>query len=291
MGVAMSVFYLARQTYLIEAVPVHMRARALATLGGSQRIGAFVGPFLSAGFIHFLGIQGAYWLALLVMVGVTALCYYIPELPASRASQRHLANERPRMGAIMRQHRSVFQTLGLAILLVAALRASRQIAIPLWAEHIGFDAATTAFIYGLASSVDMLVFYPAGKIMDRYGRVWIALPCTLMLGAAFMLIPVTHSLFGLVLVSLIMGFGNGIGSGLVMTLGADASPEHGRTEFIGIWRLLADIGNSAGPFFLSGVTALVSLGAGIGLTGVFGLVAASLFWAFLPHRGGGTRKP
>lgn len=283
LGVAMSVFYLARQTWLIEAVPAHMRARALATLGGSQRIGSFVGPFLSAGFIHFLGLSGAYWLAAMVLVGVAALCYFIPEL-ASRSPQQRAGRERPRLSSMLVQHRQVFLTLGFAVLLVAALRASRQIAIPLWADHLGFDAATTAFIFGLGSAVDMLVFYPAGKIMDRFGRVWIALPCTLMLGLAFMLIPTTTSWFALVLVSLLMGFGNGIGSGLVMTLGADASPDHGRTEFIGIWRLLADVGNSAGPFFLSGMTAAVSLGAGIALTGVCGLVAAALFWAFLPHR-------
>ena len=127
--------------------------------------------------------------------------------------------------------------------------------------------------------------------MARFGRVWIALPCTILLGAAFMLIPTTGSGLTLLAASLLMGFGNGIGSGLVMTLGADASPDHGRTEFIGIWRLLADIGNSAGPFFLSGVTAVATLGLGIGLTGMFGFVAAALFWAYLPHRGGGTKAP
>jgi MFS family permease len=290
LGVAMSVFYLARQTWLIEAVPSHMRARALATLGGSQRIGTFIGPFLSAGVIHFLGIDGAYWLASVVLVGVTLLCWSIPELP-SRSVQQRKQQQRPRMAAMLTQHRRVFLTLGMGVLLVAALRATRQIAIPLWADHLGFDAATTAFIFGLGSAVDMLVFYPAGKIMDRFGRVWIALPCTLLLGVSFMLIPATSTWLGLVLVSLLMGFGNGIGSGLVMTLGADASPENGRTEFIGIWRLLADIGNSAGPFFLSGVTAAASLGAGIAVTGVAGLVAAGLFWAFLPHRGGGTKPP
>ena len=290
LGVAMSVFYLARQTYLIEAVPQHMRARALATLGGSQRMGSFVGPFLSAGFIHFLGIQGAYWLATLVLVGVACLCYSIPELPSRSASALKTA-VRPSMLGILVQYRKVFLTLGLGVLLVAALRSTRQIAIPLWADQIGLDPAATAIIFGMASAVDMAVFYPAGKIMDRFGRVWIALPCTILLGAAFMLIPTTSSGLTLLAASLLMGFGNGIGSGLVMTLGADASPDHGRTEFIGIWRLLADIGNSAGPFFLSGVTAVATLGLGIGLTGMFGFVAAALFWAYLPHRGGGTKAP
>src|SRR5690606_28172133 len=79
------------------------------------------------------------------------------------------------------------------------------------------------------------------------------------------------------------GLGNGFGSGINMTLGADASPNHGRTEFLGIWRLISDVGTSAGPFILSGMTALVSLGSGIALTGMFGFASAAIFWKWLPH--------
>ena len=49
LGAASSVYTLARQSYLSEIVPPHMRARALSTLGGTLRIGVFVGPFLAAG--------------------------------------------------------------------------------------------------------------------------------------------------------------------------------------------------------------------------------------------------
>src|SRR5690606_26519060 len=42
-GMATSVFYLARQIYLIEAVPIPMRARAMSTLAGTHRIGMFIG--------------------------------------------------------------------------------------------------------------------------------------------------------------------------------------------------------------------------------------------------------
>ena len=48
--------------------------------------------------------------------------------------------------------------------------------MPLWADHLGLDAATTSLIYGLAGGIDMLVFYPAGKVMDRKGRTWVAVP-------------------------------------------------------------------------------------------------------------------
>ena len=38
----------------------------------------------------------------------------------------------------------------------------------------------------------MLVFYPAGKVMDRKGRVWVAVPSMLTMGVAMMATPFTH---------------------------------------------------------------------------------------------------
>src|SRR6185312_7726693 len=48
MGVCTATFYLARQSYLTEVAPVHLRARALSMLGGAHRIGLFIGPFVGA---------------------------------------------------------------------------------------------------------------------------------------------------------------------------------------------------------------------------------------------------
>jgi MFS family permease len=93
------------------------------------------------------------------------------------------------------------------------VRSSRQAVIPLWADHIGLDAAVTSLIYGLAGGIDMLVFYPAGKVMDRKGRGWVAVPSMLIMGIALLLTPLTHGAGTLLMASLLIGFGNGIGSG------------------------------------------------------------------------------
>ena len=174
-----------------------------------------------------------------------------------------------------RRSRRIFLTVGIGALLVSAVRASRQAVIPLWAERIGLDAATTSIIYGLAGGIDMLVFYPAGKVMDRNGRAWVAVPSMLIIGVALMLTPFTHGATTLLLASLVIGFGNGIGSGMIMTLGADYSPSSGRAHFLGLWRLMSDIGSTGGPALLSAVTATLSLAAGIWCTGALALLAAA----------------
>ena len=118
------------------------------------------------------------------------------------------------------------------------------------------DATQASLIYGLSGAIDMLVFYPAGKLMDRKGRQWVAIPSTLIMGTAMLLIPLSTGFAGLLLAALLIGFGNGISSGLNMTLGADFSPDNGRGQFLGIWRFMADAGATGGPVLLSGVTAV-----------------------------------
>ena len=69
----------------------------------------------------------------------------------------------------------------------------------------------------------------------------------------------------------IIAIGNGLGSGIVMTLGADAAPEDGRSQFLGAWRLCGDIGNTGGPLLVSAVAAVAPLATACLVVGLLGL--------------------
>lgn len=282
-GMSGAVFGLARQKYLTEAVPVEFRARALSTLGGVNRIGVFIGPFLGAAVMQFSGIGGAYWVGVVAMAAAALLSLTIPDLELAGTSDGGHKGPEPTLRNVAVSHAKVFLSVGAGILLLSALRSSRQVVIPLWADHLGMDASSASLIYGLSGAIDMLVFYPAGKLMDRKGRQFVAVPSTLLMGLALLLIPLTGSFTGLLLAALLIGFGNGISSGLVMTLGADFSPDRGRGQFLGLWRFMADAGSTGGPVLLSGVTALASLGAGISATGILGFAAAAVFAVVIPR--------
>jgi MFS family permease len=281
-GSAGSVFGLARQAYLTEMVPVHMRARALSTLGGTMRIGVFVGPFLGAGATALWGLSGPYYVALVAILAGGVVVYRAPELELGEAHRRASAQVTTPM--VLRQYWRLFLTLGTGVLLLSAIRQTRQSVIPLWAHHLGLSPTTSSIIYGVAGGIDALTFYPSGKIMDLHGRRWVAVPCVLIMGTSFLLMPLTRGAGTLMLVAMVMGFGNGCGSGIVMTLGADTSPAIGRLTFLGIWRELADAGGGIGPLILSAVTALAGLGAGIAVSGGVGFLAAGALWLWIPRR-------
>ncbi|MEP7303740.1 MAG: MFS transporter [Caldimonas sp.] len=291
-GMAAAVFGLARQSYLAEAVPFQYRARALSTLGGVMRIGLFIGPFLGAAVIPFAGLDGAYGVGVAALMLAAMLALGMPELPGERragAAGAAAAERTPSLASVSRGHARLFLTVGVGTLLVSAVRASRQAVVPLWAEQIGLDAATTSLIYGLSNGIDMLVFYPAGKVMDQKGRTWVAVPSMLCMGTALAAMPFTHGATTLLLAALLVGFGNGIGSGMIMTLGADYSPAAGRAHFLGLWRLMSDLGATAGPGVLAGVTALLSLAVGVWCTALLAFAAGGALWYWIPRTAHPTR--
>jgi MFS family permease len=282
-GLAGAVWGLARQAYLSEAVPIELRARALSTLGGVQRIGSFIGPFLGALAMKFLGTDGAYWVHLVAALLACVVLLSLPDVAHARGSRPVAAQS---TWTVIRDHIPVLRTLGVGALLVGAVRASRQVVIPLWALHIGVDAQTTSIIFGLSGAVDMLLFYPAGSVMDRMGRKWVAVPSMFVLGLAHLLLPLTHTTVTLTAVALLMGVGNGLGAGVIMTLGADASPPVGRAQFLGAFRLFADTGNGAGPLLLAGATALLGLGPAIVIMAGTGWAAAAAMHRWIPPHPG-----
>ena len=98
-----------------------------------------------------------------------------------------------------------------------------------------------------------------------------------------MALPLTSGALSLTIVAMVMSFGNGIGSGIMMTLGADAAPPIGRIKFLGIWRVLSDSGNAAGPVLMSVVASAFTLAIGIVSIGSVGLLAATALAIWVPH--------
>jgi MFS family permease len=287
-GMSQAVFSLARQSYLTEAVPAEFRARAMSTLGGAMRVGLFIGPFVAAAAIHQWGIAGAYGVGVAALVVAALVAARMPDLEANAAHDAAASDAAapplpPTLRSTVRDHLRLFITLGIGVMLVSAVRATRQAVIPLWADHLALAPSVAALIYGLAGGVELLVFYPAGKVMDQKGRRWVAVPSMLIMGLPLLLMPFTHSATTLLLAAAVIGFGNGIGSGMVMTLGADHSPRLGRAHFLGVWRLMSDIGASCGPALLSFLAATLSLGAGIAVTGLIAFAAAAQLAYWIPR--------
>ncbi|WP_324195474.1 MFS transporter [Nocardia abscessus] len=273
-GAAGAVWGLARQSYLVAVVPVGDLGRAMSTLAGSMRLGFFCGPFLGAAVVHSLGPNGALWVQLVTTVisGAAMAAIRSPD-GSGGAGARHS------LSAVVIEHRRTLGTLGLAALLVGAARAARLALLPLWAAYIGLSASTTSLVFGVAGAMDVLMSYPAGVWLDRYGRRATGVPSMILFALGFGALPFTSSVLGLGCAAVLLGLANGMSNGLIMTVGADVAPDGQRAEFLGAWRLTHDIGMFAGPVAVGAISALTVLG---GAAVALALTAAA--GAYTMHR-------
>lgn len=280
-GGGWAVWQLARLTFVSNVVPIQLRGRALSALGGAMRIGTFIGPFVGALAIASMGDNGVY----LLHIGLTLASLAVIALssePEDRGPARHNSSPLP-IRQVLRENAWVFRTAGVGALCLSALRASRAAILPLWGAHIGLDAAAVSLLYGLSAAIDMTLFYPAGLASDRLGRKAVAVPCLALLALGFLMVPWTSTFVGLLMAALAMGVGNGLGSGIVMTLGADFAPSASRAPFLGVWRVISDLGTMAGPLLAGAVAGLLTLGAASVAIGVVGLAGAAVFLFAMPE--------
>jgi MFS family permease len=290
-GLSTAIWGLARHLYLTESVPYAQRSRAMATLGGVNRIGVFLGPFLSAGILTVLGTDGAYWVQIVAAVAASIALLVVRDqtLAATSGTPDTTARATFRM---IGQQLPVLRTLGFGALLVNATRAARQSVIPLWALHNGLEPATASLLFGISGAADMILFYPAGVVMDRWGRRWMSAAAMIILAASFLVLPLATDAASIAAVAIAMGIGNGLTSGLVLTIAADSAPAAQRGQFLGAFRLWSDSGTLAGPLLVSAVAALTALVPAVLVMGAVGLGAAGAMLRWVPRRRTGpTDRP
>jgi MFS family permease len=281
-GAAQSVWMVSRLTFIAEAAPVAHRGRAISLVGGATRVGVFVGPVMGG----FIGQEFGLGSAFVAQAVATALAgvFILVRTSADGAPRRAHAsghgNAYARLGATLVEHRRDFLTVGAVAFAIVLMRQGRQVLVPLWGDFIGLDVATIGLVVGLSSLVDATLFYPVGVVMDRWGRKFVVVPALALLAASLILMPVSRSLEFFVFVGVLSGIGNGLGSGVVMTLGADLAPRDRAGEFIGVWRFVADVGGAIAPIAIGTLAQAVTLGVSSVATGAVGL-AGVLVMVFL----------
>ena len=302
-GLSTAVFALARHAFMTSFVPKAYRARALSTLGGTFRLGFFVGPFISAAVIHLTGsTQSVFWIHIAGCLGAAALLFILRDpaeiLAARRArtgaitlpameGQKLVAAEAHGLFRTIWNSRAVLVRLGSGAALIGAMRASRQVILPLWAVSIGIADAQTALIIGAAGAIDFALFYASGQIMDRFGRLWSAMPSMIGLGLGHLALAFTHdakyAVAWFIAAAIFMSLANGVGSGILMTLGADLADQKSPAPFLGAWRFTGDAGSAAGPLAIAGLTAAASIAFASGVMGIVGLIGAGILLRYVPR--------
>lgn len=283
-GGGVALFNLSRHVFMAAQLGPALRGRATALFGGTTRLGMFLGPLLGGYAAGRFGPAAAFACYALLSAVALVLCILFVEkgqrAPAAAPGPAPFAL----LGSLLKSEARSLVPAGAGQLCAQALRQGRLVLVPLIAANVlGLPLETVGLIVGAAAAADFSLFYVAGMIMDRFGRKWAIVPSFLTQGIALLLLPFVTGAGSLVAVALLGGFGNGIGSGTMMTLGMDLAPPGRQGEFLGLWRFIGDSGAMAGPLLVGALAQALSLPAAAVLMAGTGFLGSFLFARHVPE--------
>ena len=279
-GIGFAFFSIARMLFISDKLPPKIRGQAVSLVGGVFRMGKIIGPAaagwlavrydLRAGFIFFFVV---------CMLGLLSLFLFMPQFFPTEKSEGQSS-----IGSVLKDNSKIYLTGGTGQFVLALLRTGPRVIIPLYGANVlGLGVDSIGNILSIAAILDVFLFIPAGWIMDNLGRKFSVVPSIVLMGLSLFLIPLTRDYNGLLVMAMLGGLGNGISSGIVMTLGADFAPPVMRGEFLGIWRFIGDAGNTSSSLIVGALADLLSLQQTIVALSSFSILGVILFAFGMPE--------
>jgi MFS family permease len=289
-GFGSALFGVARHAYVTEHASVASRGRALALFGGLIRAGRFLGPPIGGLVAVRWGMRVPFVVAGVVgSPAILMVLLFLRRDGAPRGSKLdHVRDPAAvpsgRLLPLLRGQAKLLFPASIGQIFVQMIRSGREVVIPLYAAvALGLDVGQIGLLLGIASAVEMVMFWPAGWLMDNLGRKYALIPSFSIQAVAMACVPLTGGFVGLLACAAAVGLGNGLTSGAMMVLGSDLAPRGARAEFLGVWRLIGDLGGTAGPAAVGFVAEALTLPMAALTMAGSGLLATLIFGFALPE--------
>lgn len=272
---------LSRHTWVTRNVHLDMRGRAMAIFGGSSRVSALIGPTLGGVLADAIGFSATF-----VIAAALTLLGMVPATLARRAERLDgttSAAPAARRGVLqaVRKHRRLLVRAAFIPFLVMAIREARQVLLPLVGDDLALSATSVGLVVSISAAADLLLFPVAGSLSDRLGRLWSMVPAfgLVAVGLAFLGLAAAQDSVSMVIAAgIVIGIGNGLSAGSMLTLGSDLAPTDDTPAFLAAISTAQESGRFAGALGVGLVAGATTLA---GASFVFALVTAAMVIALI----------
>lgn len=227
----------------------------MAGIGGTRRIGVFLGPVAGGILVDSVGFDVTF-----VVAGAVVLVGVPPRLLSRVHGERTDPSRLTTVEALRRYWRRLLWT-GSGPTLFAAVRSGRVVILPLIGDEIGLSATQVGVVVGVSTGADLLLFPIAGHLMDRYGRLVAIVPACTLMGVGLFLLAAAGTGSTIALAGAVIGIGNGLSSGALLTLGSDLAPPEAPAQFMAAFGSMNDLGQVIGPLIVGLAADAIGLGA------------------------------
>ena len=268
-GAAATAMRLGALTTITRTVPALARGRANSLLGGIRRFGSFLGPLAGGFLVDQIGFTATFVIA----AGVIPLA-----IASNRAAASHTVPEKHSVGLLqaLRQHRRLLLTSASGPFLIMTARRGRSVLLPLIAAALDVTPTAVGVIVAIGMGADLLLFPVAGWIMDRFGRLRAIGPAFTVMAIGLFVLGLVDTTTGVVVAGALIGVGNGLSSGTMLTLASDLAPQESPSQFIAGFSAIQDGGQMVGLLLVGVVADAFGLGTSSMFLGVLLLAGVGL---------------
>ncbi|MEO1062375.1 MAG: MFS transporter [Actinomycetota bacterium] len=274
-GAGAVVLILSRQTVVLRRTPADMRGRAMSFVGGTQRVSFLAGPAVGGFLADAVGFRSTFLVAA-TLAAIGLLPGALGRGASGAGSSRHRRPVAP-FRHVVRQHARSLAAAGSGQLGSMAIRFGRQALFPLYGAAIGLEAGQIGLIVSLSALADLAVFPISGVLMDGRGRLWAVVPAFTIMSLGMFVLAATDGTAGLVLSGLLVGVGNGIGSGTMLTVSTDLAPAESPGQFLAALGLVRDVGRMGGPLVVGIAADRLGIDWSAIALGLIGLATVAVF--------------
>jgi MFS family permease len=268
--------------------PAH-RGRSMAIYQGVFTFAVGVGPLPGGYLAERYGLHAPFLVyAVAGILAAVVAWWQIPETRAVRAADDAGAMAPvPRFGAQIR-----ILTAHTGFMLVSLISFTSAVArtgalfnvIPVLAhDRLALTTERIGLGLALASVVGLVLAYPAGVLVDRFGRKVVIVPSTIMSGISLLLFLVAPGYGWFLAGCVAWSVAVGVSGAAPAAYAADVAPAGMNAAAMSSYRMLSDLGYVVGPVALGAITDLFGPGTALAATAALLVAVALLFARFAPE--------
>jgi DHA1 family multidrug resistance protein-like MFS transporter len=283
-GVGAAFVLTAGQIVLADITTAAVRGRAMAIYQGSFLFAVGLGPFPGGLLAEHFGLAAPF--TAYAITGTLASAVAWLRIPETMRHRDHDAGKAlapvPPFWIQLRilSGRIGFLLVSLVSFAAAFTRTGALFnVIPvLGQDRLRLSPDRIGFALALGTLVGFGCAYPAGMLVDRYGRKAVIVPATLLTSVSLLLFLAIPSYAGYLAACLAWGLAQGVGGVAPAAYAVDVAPPRMNAAAMGLYRSLSDSGYVVGPLILGLITDVfgidAALATGAGLLAAVGLLFA-----------------
>lgn len=289
----------AGQIVLADIASPHNRGRVMAIYTGVFVFAVGAGAFPGGWLATHVGLAAPF-VANAILAGVVTLLAlgFVPETRPVRpdhAASFDLREAKPSLGEQVRLLTAIpgFSLICLVSFSTFFARTGGLFnVIPLLAEdEMGLDPGQIGLGIGMISIVGLVLVYPSGALVDRFGRKAVIVPSTIFSALAMLSFAFAASFEMYLVSSFLWAASSGIAGAAPAAYAADLAPKDRVGPAMGLYRTIADLGYVVGPLLLGSVADFVSPQAALFFTAALLIGSGLLFFFNAPETLAGRTKP